>query len=91
MGTEEVVIKDGASRCLISHEDINLSVTPPELLEPIDTTGAGDAFAAGYLGARLLGRSPEKAADLAHRIAGQVIMKPGGVISKSDWQAVSEE
>ncbi len=91
MGTEEVVIKDGASRCLISHEDINISVAPPELLEPLDTTGAGDAFAAGYLGVRLLGRSPEKAADLAHRIAGQVIMKSGGVISKSHWQAVSEE
>lgn len=91
MGMEEVVIKDGASRCLILHEDINLSAAPPELLEPIDTTGAGDAFAAGYLGARLLGRSPEKAADLAHRVAGQVIMKPGGVISKNHWQAVSED
>lgn len=91
MGGEEVVIKDGASRCLISHEDVSISVAPPELLEPIDTTGAGDAFAAGYLGARLLGISPQKAADLAHRVAGQVIMKPGGVISKSHWQAVSEE
>ncbi len=91
MGVEEVVIKDGASRCLISHEDINISVAPPELLEPLDTTGAGDAFAAGYLGARLLGKSPEKAADLAHRVAGQVIMKPGGVISKTHWQEVGED
>lgn len=91
MGVEEVVIKDGASRCLILHEDMCISVRPPELLEPVDTTGAGDAFAAGYLGARLLGRSPEKAADLAHLVAGQVIMKPGGVISKNHWQAVSED
>ena len=91
MGAGEVVVKDGASECLITTKAVRLIVRPQDILEPVDTTGAGDAFAAGYLGARLQDMPPKKAAMLAHEVAGQVIMHPGGVIAKDCWQKVNEE
>ncbi len=90
-GASEVVVKEGGSHCLIMAGEESLSVAPPLRLSPVDTTGAGDSFAAGYLGARLLGQGRQQAAQLAHSIAAQVIMHPGGVIEKANWQRVEEE
>ena len=84
-GAREVVVKNGADNCFILHDKTKLCVAPAKPIKPIDTTGAGDSFAAGYVGARLLGRSPQQAAQLAHSIAGQVIQHPGGVIAKALW------
>ncbi len=46
----------------------------------VDTTAAGDSFAAGYLAARIAGLAPEAAAAEAHRLAGAVIGHRGAVI-----------
>ncbi|URK85999.1 PfkB family carbohydrate kinase (plasmid) [Rhizobium sp. RCAM05350] len=41
--------------------------------QAVDTSGAGDAFNAGYLAARLLGSGPEQAAMQGHELAIHVI------------------
>ena len=87
-GAREVIVKNGATHCLILYGDNEIEVAPETALSPLDTTGAGDSFAAGYVGARLTGQDPEQAAALAHRIAGQVIMHPGAVIARDLWQKV---
>ena len=87
-GASEVVLKHGAANCLIEKDGERWQVAPSATLKPVDTTGAGDSFAAGYLGARLTGDAPDNAAALAHKVAGQVIMHPGGVISKEVWQTI---
>lgn len=46
----------------------------------VDTTAAGDSFAAGYLGRRLLGATPVEAAAFGNRLAGRVIQYPGALI-----------
>ena len=46
----------------------------------IDTTAAGDSFAAAYLAGRLAGQEPAAAARTGHRLAGAVIGHPGAII-----------
>ena len=49
----------------------------------IDTTAAGDSFAAAYLAARLAGADPVEAARAGHRLAGVVVCYPGAIIPRS--------
>jgi ribokinase len=44
---------------------------------PLDTTGAGDAFAAGFLVARLTGARPEEALRAGCRLAAVAVRTPG--------------
>lgn len=44
----------------------------------VDTTGAGDAFAAGYLGGFLSGAGAADSLDLGHRLAAQACATLGG-------------
>ncbi|HEX8554817.1 MAG TPA: sugar kinase [Sphingomonas sp.] len=76
LGAEEVVVKLGAKGCLLTGGAI---VAPAQRLQPRDTTGAGDAFNAGYLHARLAGEDVHEAAAAGHRLAGWVIQRSGAV------------
>jgi 2-dehydro-3-deoxygluconokinase len=49
----------------------------------IDTTAAGDSFAAAYLAARLAGIDPIDAARAGHHLAGVVVCHPGAIIPAS--------
>jgi 2-dehydro-3-deoxygluconokinase len=46
----------------------------------VDTTAAGDSFAAAYIAARLGGSDPVEAAQAGHRLASVVIWYPGAII-----------
>ncbi|MEY9184091.1 2-dehydro-3-deoxygluconokinase [Bradyrhizobium sp. USDA 326] len=46
----------------------------------VDTTAAGDSFAAAYIAARLAGSDPAEAARAGHRLASIVICYPGAII-----------
>lgn len=81
LGAGEVVVKLGADGCLITGVGI---VPPPERLSPRDTSGAGDAFNAGYLAARLDGLDPAEAAVRGHRLAGWTVMRSGAIPARDD-------
>ncbi|WP_375244637.1 sugar kinase [Sphingomonas parapaucimobilis] len=81
LGAGEVVVKLGADGCLVTGVGI---VPPPERLNPRDTSGAGDAFNAGYLDARLDGLSPAEAAVRGHRLAGWTVMRSGAIPARDD-------
>jgi len=49
----------------------------------VDTTAAGDSFAAAYIGARRAGASPERAARTGHRLAGAVVRYRGAIIPRT--------
>lgn len=79
----EVVLKlsEPASILRIAH------VSHPIKAEPVtapvvDTTAAGDSFAAAYVAARLAGAEPMDAARAGHRLAGVVVCHPGAIIPK---------
>jgi 2-dehydro-3-deoxygluconokinase len=48
----------------------------------VDTTAAGDSFAAAYLHARLSGAEPVAAARAGHHLAGTVVRHPGAIIPR---------
>ena len=89
-GAGEAIIKGGDNSCIIVNENGRLEVSPPQKLKPVDTTGAGDSFAAGYIGMRIQDQSVEESARMAHAIAAKVIMHPGGAIDASVWSPVKE-
>jgi 2-dehydro-3-deoxygluconokinase len=68
-GVAEIVVKNGAGGALVH----GVRVAAQKLAQVRDTTGAGDAFNAGYLAARFLGRDPLGACAFAHEVAGVVV------------------
>lgn len=75
-GCIETVVKMGVMGCRLPVGDI---IAPTKRLSPIDTSGAGDAFYAGYLHARMFGATPTEAAKEGHHPAGQVLNHPGAI------------
>ncbi len=76
LGCAETIVKMGAKGCRLPDGQI---VPPPALLSPVDTSGAGDAFNAGYLHARLSDGTPAECAQEGHKLAGWVVMRPGAI------------
>ena len=76
LGCGETVVKLGAGGCMLDQGTI---VAPERALKPVDTSGAGDAFNAGYLGARLRGASELDAAAAGNDLAGWTIMRRGAI------------
>jgi sugar/nucleoside kinase (ribokinase family) len=73
----EVVVKLGATGALWT--DGGALVHAPALpVAEADTTGAGDAFAAGLLAARLGGAAPAEALAAGCALAAQAVGRPGG-------------
>lgn len=67
-----VALKVGKDGCLIRCEGRTIKIEA-DPVEPRDTTGAGDAFAAGFLYAILEGRSVEDCGRLANRLAARIV------------------
>jgi 2-dehydro-3-deoxygluconokinase len=79
---DEVVIKRGALPTLVKSREMDEWVSVPTQHVPkvVDTTAAGDSFAAGYLSRRLMGQSPQQAADFGNRVAARVVQHRGAII-----------
>lgn len=79
----EVVIKRGAASTLL-RADGGAAVEVPTfpVAKVVDTTGAGDSFAGGYLAARLQGTPPEVAAKAGNKLASIVVQHPGAIIPR---------
>lgn len=84
----EVVVKRGGEATLWRLRTAEAAASPQPWqavpTEPvaavIDTTAAGDSFAAGYLARRLAGAPPAEAAAFGNRLAARVIQHRGAVI-----------
>jgi 2-dehydro-3-deoxygluconokinase len=78
---EKVLKLPDASARLVwrNHDEV---VAPLPVKKIIDTTAAGDSFAAGYLAARIKGEPPLMAAAQAHRLANAVIQHAGAIIPR---------
>ncbi len=86
-GVAEAVVKLDRPACLVRHGGCTEAVPAAEVAPVLDTTAAGDSFAAGYLAARLAGRDPPAAARAGHRLAGAVVRHPGAIIPRAAMPA----
>jgi sugar/nucleoside kinase (ribokinase family) len=89
--TSEVIITCGSSGCVVAARDLSelLTIETTLVEKPVDLTGAGDAFLAGYLYKRLhcanqLSNSYKEAALFANSLANKVITKLGARLEDSD-------
>ena len=78
-----MVIKRGAAPTLVRIPGKELISVPAFAVDKVvDTTGAGDSFAGGYLAARLQGQSPAVSARSGNKIASIVIQHSGAIIPR---------
>jgi 2-dehydro-3-deoxygluconokinase len=83
----EIVVKLAEPGVRIFHGGTALTVPAPPVGKVLDTTAAGDSFAAAYLAARLAGAEPEAAARCGHSLAGAVVQHRGAIIPRSAMPA----
>ena len=80
----EVVLKLSEPASLLRLQGVLHPIKVEPLQAPVvDTTAAGDSFAAAYVAARLLGAEPVEAARAGHRLAGVVVCHPGAIIPRA--------
>ncbi len=79
----EIVVKYATPVCRVVADGADLEVTALPVSGVVDTTAAGDSFAAAYLAARLCGERPGVAARAGHALAGVVVRHRGAIIPRA--------
>ncbi len=85
LGARRVLLKLGEQGCLLSDED-DREVIPAFYVDVADTTGAGDAFVAGYLAALRRGLSAPDAARFANAVAALSVQQSGSVAGLRSYE-----
>ncbi|MDX2152897.1 MAG: carbohydrate kinase family protein [Bryobacteraceae bacterium] len=84
-GPKIVVIKRGPLGCSVFTPDSSFD-SPALKVTAIDTTGAGDTFAGGFLAALHRGLSLEEAARVANAVGAMNVTRLGAVAGLGSWQ-----
>jgi sugar/nucleoside kinase (ribokinase family) len=84
IGAQVTVIKQGPLPVIVVHQDGTSQMHPvPAVDNIVDTTGAGDAFAAGFLPAYASSRNIVAAVSQGHALASRVLQCPGATLNPS--------
>lgn len=78
-GPETVIVKLGAEGCFFLTKNYSAFVPSRPVQNVIDTTGAGDAFAAGFLAARMEGKDLSAACQAGNQTGARAVQHLGAV------------
>ena len=84
------IVKVGAKGSYVKHGDALLHI-PAQKANVIDTTGAGDAYAAGFLYGYANNMKLIRCAEIGTLCAGHVIEEIGAKITPSRWQEIHKQ
>lgn len=82
------VVKIGAKGVLVQQGNAFVQVPSLPVEKVVDTTGAGDFFAAGFLYNYARGCSMESCATLGSLLAGNVVQHLGTTLPETTWEAI---
>lgn len=87
---EVAVVKIGKDGSYIwsNNETVKVGVIQAEV---IDTTGAGDLYAAGFLYGYLTGKTPQQSGHFGAILSGNVIEEIGAKISNNRWETIKAQ
>jgi len=88
-GARTVVVKLGARGCMVLSRGGSFQV-PAFEVETLDTTGAGDCFAGGFLAAIQRGYTEVEAARLANAVGALSVRRVGAVAGLLSWEETEE-
>lgn len=88
--SEIAVVKIGKRGALISGNGESIHVAAGEA-KAIDTTGAGDLWASGFLFGMLSGWTLERSAKLGSIVSNEVVQVVGAQIPEAGWARIREE
>jgi sugar/nucleoside kinase (ribokinase family) len=87
---DTAIVKTGKNGSLIRQKDetFRIGIVP---VVPVDTTGAGDLYAAGFLYGQASGWSLKKSGEAGALLAGNVIEFMGAKMTTERWKTVREQ
>lgn len=81
------VVKIGKKGALVKHGDMVCRIAPVEA-NVIDTTGAGDMFAAGFLWGLVNGKTLQQCGDIGSLLASNIIEVTGAKMDEERWENI---
>lgn len=85
------IIKDGKRGSYVATDDNVYKIAVRGPVTPVDTTGAGDMYAAGFLYGYMKNYSLIKSANIASFLAGKIICQIGAQFLDSDLDEINQE
>lgn len=85
-----VAVKLGARGALVRRGTETVAV-PAKVVQAVDTTGAGDLWAAGFLQGVFAGASLAEAGRRASAVAAAVVQQLGAVMPEETWRRLEQE
>ncbi|HFR8216463.1 TPA: sugar kinase [Salmonella enterica] len=89
-GVKTVVIKTGKKGCFIKSADIKMEVPAVSGITAIDTIGAGDNFASGFIAALLEGKTLRECARFANATAAISVLSVGATTGVKNRMLVEQ-